>query len=261
MLLLEKLGKHLKNLKKKKTNLIAIKCSCTEKIGEKAEMKENYIRHAWGRYMLKESECGICGLSHHMVWPTIFCSRGTCEGEGRDSVAGGFNDNWWSTATLSPWSDPLQWEHLPTPGARRGGGSPPQWRDFLPRSKWQSHWFWTVVQPPWQQSEHIKDVCWESAPEEVRFLGDGGNAPERVTPAKACVCAADLGQSLQDQGYFGSFSVLLVSLSFQPHLLSLGLSHCFNGGSLCLADKADLISVCLSSQHSFRPGHAAIFQC
>lgn len=33
--------------------------------------------------MLKDSECAGGGLSHHMtVWPTIFCSRGTCGGGG-----------------------------------------------------------------------------------------------------------------------------------------------------------------------------------
>lgn len=64
----------------------------------------------------------------------------------------------------------------------------------------------------------------------------------------------DLGQSLQDQSCFGSIAVLLVGFSLQPHLLGLCLTHCFNRGSLCLTDEADLLSLCLRRQHLLCPG-------
>lgn len=67
-------------------------------------------------------------------------------------------------------------------------------------------------------------------------------------------CATHLGQGLQDQSGLGSIPVLLVSLSFQSHLLSLCLSHRFNGGGLCLADEADFLGLCLGRQHLLCPG-------
>lgn len=70
-------------------------------------------------------------------------------------------------------------------------------------------------------------------------------------------CNTDLGQGLQDQSSLGSVTVLLVSLSFQSHLLSLCLSHRFNGGGLCLTDEADFLCLCLGSQHLLCPGGGA----
>ena len=64
----------------------------------------------------------------------------------------------------------------------------------------------------------------------------------------------DLGQSLQDQSSFSSISILQISLSFQPHLLSLCFSNRFNGGGLGLTDAADLLSLSLRSEHLLLPG-------
>lgn len=67
------------------------------------------------------------------------------------------------------------------------------------------------------------------------------------------MCVTDLGQGLQDQSSLGSIAVLLVGFSFQPHLLSLCLSHRFDGGGLRLTDKADLFGLCLRRQHLLCP--------
>lgn len=77
----------------------------------------------------------------------------------------------------------------------------------------------------------------------------------RATAAPTPACAADLGQRLQDQGRFGGLSVLLVGLSFQPHLLSLRLPHRFDRRGLGLADEADLLGLCLGRQHRLCPRH------
>lgn len=80
-------------------------------------------------------------------------------------------------------------------------------------------------------------------------------------PATTYICGTDLWQSLQHQSCFGSVAILLVGLSFKPHLLSLCLSYRFNRCSLCLTDEADLFSLCLSRQHSLCPGHTSVSQC
>lgn len=190
------------------------------------------------------------------VWPTIFCSKGIC-GMVRGEELRLKRMEW----EQMEYGDTLTLVRSTPVRALTDTGSSASRRFTSPVTRLPSPLKMTISLVLAKGAATLPAI-WTNIDRLLRkhYWGPAMGCINCDEPATTHICGADLGQSLQHQSCFGSVAILLVGLSFQPHLLSLCLSYCFNRCSLCLANKADLFSLCLSRQHSLCPGHTSVSQ-